>query len=330
MASLGAKLKLEREKRKVTLDEISRSTKIGTRMLRALEEEHFDQLPGGIFNKGFIRAYARFLGLDEEQAIADYLAATGTSPPGTQPAGADEAQVAELRAQVELRSHEESPSTAGFPWGLFAVVLLVLALGLAVWGLYTRGAGKENPPVAASSAPTVSNSPPTTVSGASPSAASASSSTAAPPSVSPATQPAVLASTEPASPAASVVNTPVTTSNPSAPAAGESQRPKASPSPLLLRIKARQDCWISVTVDGEVVTQETLIAPAQKSVRAAKEIVIRAGNVGALDFEFNGQPLSARGNYGEAKTLTFDANGLQAPPPPEVQPSATPTTQSPP
>jgi len=63
--SVGARLKQEREKRNVTLDEISRSTKIGTRLLRALEDEHFDQLPGGIFNKGFIRAYARFLGLDE-------------------------------------------------------------------------------------------------------------------------------------------------------------------------------------------------------------------------------------------------------------------------
>jgi len=80
---------------------------------------------------------------------------------------------------------------------------------------------------------------------------------------------------------------------------------------LHLRIKARQDCWISITVDGEVTRQETLIAPAEKSVRAASEIVIRAGNVGALDFEFDGQELPAQGDYGEAKTLTFDANGLQ-------------------
>jgi hypothetical protein len=44
-------------------------------MLRAIEEEHFDQLPGGVFNKGFVRAYARQVGLYEEEAIADYLAA---------------------------------------------------------------------------------------------------------------------------------------------------------------------------------------------------------------------------------------------------------------
>jgi len=79
--SFGARLKREREKKGVTLDDISISTKIGTRLLRALEEEHFDQLPGGIFNKGFVRAYARHLGMDEDQAIADYLEASGQTPP---------------------------------------------------------------------------------------------------------------------------------------------------------------------------------------------------------------------------------------------------------
>src|SRR5262249_24031365 len=43
-------------------------------MLKAIEEEHFDQLPGGVFNKGSIRAYARHLGLDGEEAVNEYLA----------------------------------------------------------------------------------------------------------------------------------------------------------------------------------------------------------------------------------------------------------------
>src|SRR6202790_1384170 len=77
LPSFGEKLKLEREKRNITLEQISVSTKIGTRMLRALEENQFNQLPGGIFNKGFVRAYSRVLGLDEEQTIADYLQASG-------------------------------------------------------------------------------------------------------------------------------------------------------------------------------------------------------------------------------------------------------------
>ncbi|MGB9236900.1 MAG: helix-turn-helix transcriptional regulator, partial [Terriglobales bacterium] len=81
MPSFGEKLRLEREKRKITLEQISSTTKIGTRMLQALEEEKFSQLPGGIFNKGFVRAYARTLGLDEDQTVADYLEAYGDAPP---------------------------------------------------------------------------------------------------------------------------------------------------------------------------------------------------------------------------------------------------------
>lgn len=75
MGAFGEKLRKQREQRGLALDAISNTTKISTRMLRALEEEHFDQLPGGVFNKGFVRAYARQVGLDEEQTITDYLAA---------------------------------------------------------------------------------------------------------------------------------------------------------------------------------------------------------------------------------------------------------------
>jgi cytoskeletal protein RodZ len=75
VGAFGEKLRKQRERRGLALDAISNTTKISTRMLRALEDEHFDQLPGGVFNKGFVRAYARQVGLDEEETVTDYLAA---------------------------------------------------------------------------------------------------------------------------------------------------------------------------------------------------------------------------------------------------------------
>jgi len=75
VGAFGEKLRKQREQRGIELDAISNTTKISTRMLRAIEDERFDQLPGGVFNKGFVRAYARQVGLDEEEAVADYLAA---------------------------------------------------------------------------------------------------------------------------------------------------------------------------------------------------------------------------------------------------------------
>src|SRR5437588_12771787 len=74
--AFGERMKREREMRGVKLEEIAESTKIGKRNLVALEQEQFDQLPGGIFNKGFVRAYAKYLGLHEEQAVNEFMAAS--------------------------------------------------------------------------------------------------------------------------------------------------------------------------------------------------------------------------------------------------------------
>ncbi len=74
MGEFGDKFRKAREKKEISLDDVSNVTKISARMLRAIEEEHFDQLPGGVFNKGFIRAYAKHLGLNDEEAVTDYLA----------------------------------------------------------------------------------------------------------------------------------------------------------------------------------------------------------------------------------------------------------------
>ena len=71
----GQRLRRERELRGVNIDEIAQATKISSRMLEALETNRFDILPGGVFNRGFIRAYARYLGLNEEDVVNDYLEA---------------------------------------------------------------------------------------------------------------------------------------------------------------------------------------------------------------------------------------------------------------
>jgi cytoskeletal protein RodZ len=68
----GEHLKREREMRGVTLEEIAAATRISPRFLEALENEQWDRLPGGAFNRGFIRSVARFLGLDEENMVAEY------------------------------------------------------------------------------------------------------------------------------------------------------------------------------------------------------------------------------------------------------------------
>jgi cytoskeletal protein RodZ len=68
----GEHLKREREMRGVSLEEIAAATRINTRFLEAIENERWDQLPGGVFNRGFIRSIARYLGMDEDNLVAEY------------------------------------------------------------------------------------------------------------------------------------------------------------------------------------------------------------------------------------------------------------------
>ena len=75
--TFGERLKRERELREVSLKEVTAGTRIGSRFLEALENEQWEKLPGGVFNRGFVRAIARYLGLDEENLLAEYDMAHG-------------------------------------------------------------------------------------------------------------------------------------------------------------------------------------------------------------------------------------------------------------
>jgi cytoskeletal protein RodZ len=75
--NFGERLKRERELREVSPNEVVVATRISLRFLEALENENWDKLPGGIFNRGFVRAIARYLGLDEEDLLAEYDLAHG-------------------------------------------------------------------------------------------------------------------------------------------------------------------------------------------------------------------------------------------------------------
>src|SRR6266513_1961428 len=72
MTNFGASLKKARESKGISLNQIATETRISTRFLTAIENEEFSLLPGGIFNRGFVRTFAEKVGLDPDQAVADY------------------------------------------------------------------------------------------------------------------------------------------------------------------------------------------------------------------------------------------------------------------
>lgn len=69
LESFGARLKRERELRKIPLEEVAQATRIRIQYLRAIEEEHFEKVPGFTFLKGYLRAYSEFVGLNPEEVL---------------------------------------------------------------------------------------------------------------------------------------------------------------------------------------------------------------------------------------------------------------------
>ena len=298
MPSFGEKLKLEREKRKITLEQISSSTKIGTRMLQALEEDKFNQLPGGIFNKGFVRAYSRCVGLDEDQTVADYLEASGDAPPVSTEIVAPEDEGRENEGNLSRLEASNGDPARQLPWGWFAAVIFVIAIVLSLWSHRRREHQKPSAPSAA----TATQSPLTPLSGGASGAKGAASATSGSPTTG---SPAGRSTTSVA---------PKTSQDVTAAA------PAAAPGEFTVVIQAREESWVSITADGRAISSELLSAGSERTVRGHKEIMVKAGNAGGVDFRFNGQKLDIGGAFGEVKTVSFGPRGIlsNAPAPPST------------
>jgi cytoskeleton protein RodZ len=283
MGAFGDRLRREREMRGITLDEITESTKIARRHLEALESEHFDQLPGSVFNKGFVRAYARFLGIDEDQAVADYTAASNEVP--------------EPENRFPLEIHEKpdpdlNPRRSFLPL-VFAVAALVgVLVGYMFWA--------KSKPHTPESAAVTQSAPPSSASQPADNASAPVTSSAPPADVpeAPVKTPERAATNAPARPQESA--TPGS-------AAPPAEKPEKT---FFVSIKAKEDSWVSIVADGKSVMQRVLNADKHKKIKAGKSLILRTGNAGGIEVSFNGRPLGSLGNENEPRTLTFNSAGL--------------------
>jgi cytoskeletal protein RodZ len=83
MPTLGEELKRRREERDISLNEISEATRIGIRFLKAIDSDNYSILPGGIFTRSFIRAYAKQVGMNEDEAMGLYNEQLSPAKPET-------------------------------------------------------------------------------------------------------------------------------------------------------------------------------------------------------------------------------------------------------
>jgi cytoskeleton protein RodZ len=348
VGEFGDKFRKAREKKDISLDDVSNVTKISSRMLQAIEEERFDLLPGGVFNKGFIRAYAKHLGLNGEEAVTDYLACLRQAQIDAQQVWADrpaaapqppaaakpdyqkpnltkhgQVQVEEELPQLQLpRAEDVRPPRKGYPvrlssgfsWRFPAVAAVILVLvGSLLWIRHSRSLHTEVAASAKSVQPSSAVPPVAATTSAPAAAANSSSGVSQPPAAN-----APVAVTEKPAPSLKTENSENSEANDVTVRTFPAAKPATHKTPakpiasLKLIIRASETTWIAVTADGQPVTHETLIAPAAISVHATREIVARIGNAAGVSFLFNDQEIPAEGAEAEVKTYVFDSTGMHA------------------
>ncbi len=264
--------------RGITLEEIAEATKIGTRSLRALEEEEFDKLPGGIFNKGFVRAYARYLGIDEEQAVADYISAVGEAQSAGKLQRPEAPESAAPEKNLGNIEEGETPRVPPMLWGALAILMIVAVAGFAGARYVSRHGW---PQLRRAHAHATSTQPRPTP---------APSATVAETATPPVTATPVSAEAAPGTSGATTA---------------------ATPDGFLLRVRAKEDTWVLLIVDGKQEMSGILAADAEKAVRAQKRVVFKTGNAAAVELFHNDKLLPPLGEDKQVRQVTITAQGLE-------------------
>lgn len=139
---LSTTLRAARERRSLSLNQLATVTKIPLRVLQALEQGAFEKVPPGIFIRGYLRAYAREVGLNPEEVVQQFLMETDAVPadlpPVPQPAPVEE---------IEETRFDPDVSESGPGWGY---VLIVAALLLGVISFNRSNPSTDAPALAVS------------------------------------------------------------------------------------------------------------------------------------------------------------------------------------
>ena len=122
----GARMKRLREERGIALRDIADTTKISVGALEALERNDISRLPGGIFSRGFVRAYAEQIGADPERTVREFIA------------GFPHDSVTDGSPYVRSQAIDTDPPSQTGRHLLIAFLLVVLVAAMIVWAVLFR------------------------------------------------------------------------------------------------------------------------------------------------------------------------------------------------
>jgi cytoskeletal protein RodZ len=280
MQSVGTALRTAREKKSITLRQVADATRISHTNLQRLEEAKYKDLPGGVYNRAFIRAYSEFLGLDSRELLQRYE--LEITPPSDKTSRAKEKPV----------SFNE-PLFKPHPLATWGLVLLISIVGLFLsrhWIARVFSPYFAHSPVSKISAPAEIGSP----------TGRAPAQLPAPQRAAPST-PGASASAEP----------PAATSQPAAKAKPPEPPPSGPPGKIRLELSVIDQCWVSINSDGNR-SLVRILEPGEKHVFDAEDrIFIIIGNAGGIRLKINGKPARILGKSGEVVRLLVNEQSMK-------------------
>ena len=120
--TLGEKLREAREERGISLTEVAEQTRISPHYIESIERDDYKPLPGGIFNKGFIKSFAKYVGVNEQEALSDYLELIAENE------GKENEDLKTYKPEVLT---DDNSSRSMIP----TIIIAAIILGLMTWGI---------------------------------------------------------------------------------------------------------------------------------------------------------------------------------------------------
>jgi cytoskeleton protein RodZ len=332
MSSVGAYLRGLREQQGLSVDELSRATRVLHHYLEALESDNMASLPAPVFTKGFIRAYCQAIGADPEEALKLYDRSAGRLPERPKVpivaapvivATPDPDDYPPLVTQA-VAAPQSEPRQTRSRGTLLVSFILVVVLGAAFFavtmtlqssrdgdgGPSQRAALPEPPPAAEvpvaspvsasvpvespATAPAVAPPPPTAQPAKPPAAPSAATSLPAP---SPPTAPSV-----PAPPMPAAVGVPATLPAASPAPAAVNHPARATAAPYRLIARTTETTWMRVRTEDGRTSEETIPANEIREWISNGPFIITIGNAGGVSLELNGRAIPRLGASGSVIT----------------------------
>ncbi|MBH0189287.1 MAG: helix-turn-helix domain-containing protein [Nitrospira sp.] len=296
MESIGEFFKQVRETKGLTVDEVSSKTRIRSDFVKALEDGNFSKLPDQVFARGFVRSYARSLGLDEEDAIQRFAKSAGTFYEKQ-----DERERLKVRQAEEERKRQSNRKAVAVAIGI-AVLTLIFLLSREQSTVLKRA--EPEPAFPKQSTQTVKEvpvaaamkEPEPAAESAKPNAIGAAAPTSVPEARRSEPTPPPIAASKPEAETVSAVS--VGTDGPLSGISLEAAGAMAD-TQLVLDLEATELSWVVVQIDNGS-PQESLLRPGEKAQwKGRDQFVLTLGNAGGVKAELNGKPQKPFGPSGK-------------------------------